>query len=611
MASSNDDSGAATSHRTNQPPKFYAVRWGKHSIHDCIFLSYNEEVMDDASSEYQTFLDVNHAVDYLLSHKLSLRGTPDAEQLVAGAETNKSKTSAGETEADGDKEKSNLETRKKPPPGAAGLTTGKRPRGRPRKNPPKKAKDDAAEKTSAKRKRGRSDKKAKSESKNAASDVAEDSPPKKRKRAPNTPKKAPPHMTWTVATEWLKEFHTKHGNLNIPAANNSDIIDWLRVQYRERVELLNKNKSELTEEKLKVLDDLGVDWDKYAARFKIWGERMLELKAFKAEFGHTQVPKNPKFGRQFYQWTNTIRLEYRRKKISTEEEQPSTYLTPERIAELEALDFDFLACKRLVLTREQEEQEFTERLEQLREHMKTNHSVVVNKNLDPDFGRWILRMKCNYIRLKRGQSSTMTAERIVKLVDAGWTLPQSKEGHKSKISWEERMEQLRQFREENGNLRVTYNSSHLSPFVVRMRAEYRKFLDGKESKLNEEKIHELNELGMLWETPSAWTIRPVRGEDGMYVNQYGGARKPGQPFDDRRRAEIKIVYDRLKKEYKGGKISYARFAEEAMIGTTTARRFADRFEGKEDQKPPAVDFAEDRFSGDGDGDDSSIDFELP
>lgn len=90
----------------------------------------------------------------------------------------------------------------------------------------------------------------------------------------------------------------------------------------------------------------------------------------------------------------------------------------------------------------------------------------------------------------------MTARKLQQLNDIGFSFNPRSRYHK----WEERMQQLRQFKQENGHLRVPVTNPELGEFVARQRMEYAKYTDGDTSVcMDKERAQELADLGFVFQ----------------------------------------------------------------------------------------------------------------
>lgn len=66
-------------------------------------------------------------------------------------------------------------------------------------------------------------------------------------------------------------------------------------------------------------------------------------------------------------------------------------------------------------------------------------------------------------------------------------------------TWEERFAELEQYKLDNGNLNVPRGiKGSLDWWVASQRAQYKKFKEGKKTKLTQDGIDRLNELGFTW-----------------------------------------------------------------------------------------------------------------
>ena len=92
--------------------------------------------------------------------------------------------------------------------------------------------------------------------------------------------------------------------------------------------------STMTEERVKALEDIGFIWDSQGAA---WGERLAELRLYRQEFGHCNVPSNFSQNPQLATWVKCQRRQY---KLHMEG-KPSN-MTTQRIQDLESIGFEWL-----------------------------------------------------------------------------------------------------------------------------------------------------------------------------------------------------------------------------------------------------------------------------
>lgn len=85
---------------------------------------------------------------------------------------------------------------------------------------------------------------------------------------------------WNYYYGLIKKFKNKHGHCNVPS--NSGYRHWLvkqRTRYR---------RNDLSQEHIEKLDAIGFNWDPVEAA---WQEKFYQLKYFKKQYNHCDVPK--------------------------------------------------------------------------------------------------------------------------------------------------------------------------------------------------------------------------------------------------------------------------------------------------------------------------------
>jgi DNA-directed RNA polymerase subunit N (RpoN/RPB10) len=127
---------------------------------------------------------------------------------------------------------------------------------------------------------------------------------------------------WMKMYDALLEFKGQFGHTRVPFQwpTNHKLADWV---YRTKV-----NKSKLSIQKVELLNDIGFDWNLSRRTIISWKDMYTKLVKYKREHGHTRVPvkwqEDPKLGK----WVSRMRSE-------------REDLEPERVALLEALEFDW------------------------------------------------------------------------------------------------------------------------------------------------------------------------------------------------------------------------------------------------------------------------------
>lgn len=113
--------------------------------------------------------------------------------------------------------------------------------------------------------------------------------------------------------------------------------------------------------------------------------------------------------------------------------------------------------------------------------------------------RWVKRQRYQYKLWKEGQPSTMTPDRARALSNIGfcWDSQTS--------CWMERLEELKQFKEENGHCNVPSQypeNPQLATWIKCQRRQYKLLKEGKPYNITPQRIDELNRLGFTWEIRS-------------------------------------------------------------------------------------------------------------
>jgi len=253
------------------------------------------------------------------------------------------------------------------------------------------------------------------------------------------------------------------------------------------------------------------------APLKTFDDRIKELEYFKSGNGHCRVPYKEPGG--LGEWVSYIRRRYRALQRKSEEDRtailnkaigPSVFqLTAERIARLEALDFEWTPNRITV--------PWETRYEQLLEFKeKEGHANVPRQyKANPALGEWLYMQR----RLYRQKSEVLQGERQQKLEAAGveWVLC------KAVPRWDDRIEECRNFRRTHGHLKIPApikDSSQLSKneksfrfWGERIRTEYWKFQSGgKTCTLDRKRIKMLDDMGFDWTSEKKSSAPRVRGK---------------------------------------------------------------------------------------------------
>eukprot|EP00979_Chaetoceros_neogracilis_P002040 scaffold366_cov213-Chaetoceros_neogracile.AAC.2 len=228
---------------------------------------------------------------------------------------------------------------------------------------------------------------------------------------------------------------------------------------------------------------------------KTWEERLEELKEYKKVHGNANVPTLSKENPSLGHWVHDQRKQYR---LFNEKKQ--TAMTLSRIEQLEVVGFKW------ALQRHTTMKSWNERFEELKSYKqdKGNCNVPIRYKNNPSLGQWVSTQRQEYGAKKKGNKTNITAERIKALEEVGfvWSLRDTSKMAPRK-TWDAHFQSLKDFKEKNGHCDVRVRSKQhptgsLGRWVEKQRHHYNSRVDGKESKISDEQIEKLEELGFKW-----------------------------------------------------------------------------------------------------------------
>lgn len=146
---------------------------------------------------------------------------------------------------------------------------------------------------------------------------------------------------WTSMFKEATEFKMRYGHCTIPSTYlpNPRFARWAkrqRHQYRLLTNIGMQGRCTMTKERVRALDTLGFCWDINKA---IWDSRYRELKLFRENNGHANVPHNCPENRKLQLWVKCQRNHYSKRFQSGEHSINGSRITPDRIELLNKLDF--------------------------------------------------------------------------------------------------------------------------------------------------------------------------------------------------------------------------------------------------------------------------------
>ena len=211
-----------------------------------------------------------------------------------------------------------------------------------------------------------------------------------------------------------------------------------------------------------------------------WEKRFAELVKYKADNGDCLVASNTQLG----SWVSKQRQMYKKKEKSENEIG--------RIEKLSGIDFGWgatLGTSQVTLNTKWDEM-YAELVEYKEKngHCKVPDSYKANGKR---VGDWVNRQRILYKLFTEGKKSSMTQERINKLNSLKFVWV-------AKVTWEERFEELVEYKEKNGHCKVPTGNAGLGKWVSNQRTQYKLFTEGKKSNITQDRIDKLNGIRFDW-----------------------------------------------------------------------------------------------------------------
>ena len=274
----------------------------------------------------------------------------------------------------------------------------------------------------------------------------------------------------------LKAYKKKNGHLNVKGKEDKSLSDFC---YNVRYARINPEKMTtlINEERIASLDALGFEWTPERDR-KSFVQRIDDLQAYKEKHGHVNVKQSE--DRSLYDFCSQMR------RARSNPEKSNTVINDDRIASLDALGFDWLVERRV------ETKSFEQRMDDLRAYKEKHEHVNVKEREDKSLYKFCSNMR--HARKHPEKSDrTLTDDRIASLDALGfdWNIQERK-------SFEQRIEDLRAYKEKNGHVKVKgSDDKSLNKFCRHIR-HARNNPEKSNMAINEERIASLDAVGFDW-----------------------------------------------------------------------------------------------------------------
>jgi len=231
-----------------------------------------------------------------------------------------------------------------------------------------------------------------------------------------------------------------------------------------------------------------------------WNAMLYQLLLYKAQRGDLNIPHNDTSYRLLYNWVQTQRKHY---KLYQENKTSSTFLNADRIAVLDAVDFQWNVRGDMFW-----QKNFDALIMYKNEHGDVRVPRLYTKN--PKLGEWVTDQRRQWKSKMEGKPNMMTDERKSKLDEMGfvWKV-------RDRADWNDRYEQLLEFKKENGHCIVPQHYTRnraLGKWVAKQREQYRFYREGKHSFLTEERIDLLKSVGFVWQIKGRGVKKNLAGK---------------------------------------------------------------------------------------------------
>lgn len=296
----------------------------------------------------------------------------------------------------------------------------------------------------------------------------------------------------------------------------------------------SSNQSPLSEEQVQLLNNLDFIWNVHEWRYQ---SNLEQLERFYQKHGHINVPKqqpqNPELDdinneeeieyKTLYKWTCRQRDEYKKYLNGSNDHS----LTNERRQSLEKLGFhigmfsigmmdgndndgDTNNSIRVIRTfqRTSWDGRYKELIEFQKKHghcmvpttSGTSANTSTRSESSEQYGQlsgWVQHQRAEKKKKIKGLKSRLTDDKERKLDDIGfiWSI-------QDKV-WMDRLNELREFKKENGHVRVFTKDGSLGNWVMIQRLQYGLKQKGKKNTLSDERMEALNELEFEWDIHEA------------------------------------------------------------------------------------------------------------
>lgn len=303
---------------------------------------------------------------------------------------------------------------------------------------------------------------------------------------------------WNRMYERYRAYKEEHGKVLVEPSKDPELYEWL--EQVKQVYRAERDKA-FSRYYRKLLRDLG-----FTLQFVDWENRFNEAKEFAQFYGRVSVPVKTHL--RLAKW-----FDRQIKEVENKEKGERTKVLDEQFELLEkhlgnVRDFqpnfpnEPSGWEKYIQRRKQEfHDDFGKYWPILVQYKKQhgNCNVPSKYAQDLEFGKFCFKCRYMYERLRNGKTSHLTPLHIQKLLELGFVFRQKGAEHGKILSFKERLEQLKKFKDQHGHVDVTKENDFggLRGWISARRSDYRMLRQGRSSSTRtEEQAKILMDLGV-------------------------------------------------------------------------------------------------------------------
>jgi len=292
---------------------------------------------------------------------------------------------------------------------------------------------------------------------------------------------------------------------------------WLQEQNQQFANLVRgypegSRKSSMTEEKIQLLRDIGYEFDETPITTTAtvgvmanFDDHLAQLQTLMKNEHPNNRPTSIPRSHPLFQWTQQMKVQLTRFHSG----KKSSLLTAQQMNQLESTGYfdtttTTTAASSSTSHQSSDDIEWDIMYEQLREFKKIHGDCLVNTtNWRDPLVKWVLAQRRHYLIMEEGGTSQqLTTKKLMMLHSIGFVFRQ-KEKYKT---FEERVQELRDYKAKHGTLRVPTNRRGLGAFVAYARDQYRLSQMGRKHTMSEEKFDILQSIGFEFKIGKTPTV---------------------------------------------------------------------------------------------------------